>query len=322
MPNNPNIPVEYSPTRVKHKQAPLTKFTDWLDNIKVELLDWSDPIKARKVGYSCQRATWSSSLEELLRDTNAKTEDEIKQSIKDSSKGISLPLNLEMLNFSFLVGGVSRITTHQIVRTRIGMTYSQRCSGDQDVRHDEVLVPRDIAHDQECYEQFISQNLQFKKWYSEQADAGVEKGTHSIQTLRSLAPHCLNQFIIVSGSLLAFMGVIGKRLCTEETVEYNKVASEYQRLICEKFPECKELLKADCDKKGGCFHMRVHSPLHGNIYLPDPKHDYEYNDKNFVYPYTRAKMVEDYPSVKDKFYVGNTEIEKQDYDNLLIANKQ
>ena len=162
-------------------------------------------------------------LEELLQETNANTEDEIQQSIKESSTGISLPLNLEMLNFSFLIGGISRITTHQIVRTRIGMTYSQRCSGDQDIRHDDVLVPKDIAYDEECYRQFISQNLQFKTWYAENADDGYKNGTHSIQTLRSLAPHCLSQFIIVTGSLLAFMGIIGKRFQLNNSKSFETV---------------------------------------------------------------------------------------------------
>lgn len=317
MSHNSNIAINKSPANIKYKQKPLTKFIDWLNSIHVELLDWSNPDRIRKVGYISQFATWERTLEDLLYKTNIKTEKDVQQAIINASKGLTLPLNLEMVHFTFIIGGISRITTHQIVRSRIGVTYSQRCSGDQDVRHDDVLVPRDIANDNSCYLQFITQSLEFKNWYAKYADKGRDTGNHSIQTLRSLAPHNLSQFIIVSGSLLAFMGIIGKRLCTYETVEYNKIALEYQRLICSKFPEFKTFLKVDCDKTGGCYHMKVHSPLHGNLYLPDKKHEYEYNINNFVYPYTRAQMVENYPKVSTKYFHGFKEINSTVYDELL-----
>ena len=318
MPHNKTISKAKIPTHVKYKQKPLTKFEDWIDGINVQLLDWSEPSRVRKLGYVAQRATWKRTITELIEETNSKSEEEISKAIQESAKGMSLPLNLEMVHFTFAVSGISRITTHQIVRSRIGMTYSQRCSGDQDVRRDDVLVPRDIYADNLAYESFVDQILNFKEWYAKYADRGHDFGTHSIQTLRSLVPHCLSQFIIVHGSLLAFMTLIGKRLCTNETIEYNKVADGYRKLIIEKFPEFDGFVKANCDR-GGCFFMKGKgSPMAGNIYLPDEKHDvFDYNKENFMYQFTRAKMVDNYPAVPTSYYVGKSKVIEAVYKEEL-----
>ena len=318
MPHNNAIQKIDIPTSVKLGQIPLTKFVDWLNEIDVKLLDWSEPKRVRKLGYIAQRATWKRNIADLIKETNAKSDEEVTQAILESAKGKSLPLNLEMAHFTFAVGGISRITTHQIVRNRIGMTYSQRCSGDQDIRHDDVLVPRDIAENELTYKQFKEQILEFKEWYATNADKGHEFGTHSIQTLRSLVPHCLSQFIIVHGSLLAFMMLIGKRLCSNETIEYNVVADRYRELIISKFPEFEGFLKANCDK-GGCFFMKGKGdPMSGNIYLPDEKHDvFDYNKENFVYPHTRDKMVVNYPAVSTSYYNGYNQVDKKLYTELL-----
>jgi thymidylate synthase (FAD) len=317
MPHNPQIKIENIPTKIKYKQEPLTKVIDWIDAITVKLIDYPDPTRFKKMAHTVQKATWSRTLEEVMNKTDSKTDEEIEQSILEATKGLSLGLNLEMAQFTFIVGGISRILTHQIVRNRVGITYSQRCSGDQDIRHDDVLVPRDIAADDKAYNEYIEQVLNFKEWYALNADKGYEEGSHSIQTLRYLAPHNLSQYIVVSASLLTLMLIIGKRMCTNETVEYNRVADLYRQAIIEKFPEFKEFLKADCDKKSGCFFMRGHSPMNGNIYLPDSKHDFDYNDANFMYPYTRKKMLEDYPAAKTRYFVSHKEIDKEEYDDLL-----
>jgi thymidylate synthase (FAD) len=317
MPNDETIPVVDIPTKVKYKQIPLTKAVDWINNIEVKLLDYPDPARYRRMAFTVQRATWSRTLEEVLKKTEAKTDEDIEKAVLEAAGGLSLGLNLEMAQFTFAVGGISRILTHQIVRTRIGVTYSQRCSGDQDIRHDDMLVPRDIYADHNAYVGFLTHTLEFKQWYAENADKGFEDGSHSIQTLRYMAPHNLSQYIIVSGSLLALMALIGKRMCTNETVEYNRVADLYRQLIIEKFPEFTDFLKADCDKKSKCFFMRGHSPMNGNIYLPDAKHDFPYNKENFMYPYTRAHMLEDYSPVPTRYYQGINEISHDEYDAKL-----
>ena len=314
MPHNKEIKKLKIPTSIRHGQLPLTKFVDWLNEIDVKLLDWSEPKRIRRLGYIAQRATWKRTITDLINETDNKSDKEVSKAIIESAKGQSLPLNLEMAHFTFAVSGISRITTHQIVRNRIGMTYSQRCSGDQDIRHDDVLVPRDIAADKHAYTQFQEQILEFKEWYANNADEGYKTGTHSIQTLRSLVPHCLSQFIIVHGSLLSFMMLIGKRLCTNETIEYNIVADRYRQLIISKFPEFEGFLKANCDK-GGCFFMKGKgNPMAGNIYLPDEQHDvFDYHKENFVYPYTRDKMVANYPIVPTSYYSGYDKVDRKTY---------
>jgi hypothetical protein len=176
---------------------------------------------------------------------------------------------------------------------------------------DDALVPRSLQRNPDVLKKYIDITLSAKETY---ADATDRELPQSIQVMRYILPQNLAQYILVNYSLLTLTNVIGKRGCTNETLEYNIVAQKMRELVIKKFPELSELLKANCDK-GGCFFMKGRSPLNGNIYLPDKKHDFDYNKSNFMYQYTREDLL-DGPKFKTQYFCGKSEISKEKYYQL------
>lgn len=284
MPHSDKIKEVDIPSIVFWGERPETKFLDYLDCIKVSLLNWPNKKLLYKVMYNFQRATWGYKG----RKDEGIEWSKIQQSIEEMSKGKSLGLGMEAANFTFLVEGISRIITHQIVRTRVGVTYSQRCTGDQDLRYDNFMVPRSYnkIENRELLQRYKKLILEAKQLYADSLDSGVP-----ITDARYCLPPGNMNYIYVHISLSTLIPLIGKRMCTNETIEYNEVSSQMRNEVIKKFPLLENVLMADCDKPSKCFFARGHSPLNGNIFTPDEKHEFEYNKWNFMYPRSRHQMI-------------------------------
>lgn len=295
MPRNLNAPIVPNPNPIFIGETPKTRFLDWLDAIKVTLLNenYRDANFAMRV---MQRMTWAHDFEDLIHRAQA-------AELGSSLAGQTLPLNLEVPTFTFLIEGVSRIITHQIVRTRLGVVFSQRGTGDQDCRHDDVLVPRSLNRPgaSTYLGQYIEVTLRAKYSYSDMIDTL----NHSLVAARYVLPQSLAQMIVVNINLAALIGLVGKRLCTNETIEYNRVAELMVERVTAMFPELAPYLTADCDKPGGCYYQRAFGkPFAGSVYLPDAKHDKgPWHPLSYVYNQTRDEML-DGPPFETREYVG------------------
>lgn len=295
MPKNLNAPVVLNPNPLFFGEEPKTRFLDWLDAIHVTVLheSYAEATFAMRV---MQRMTWAHDYEDLIfRAQEAK--------LSSSLSGQTLPLNLEVPSWTFLIEGVSRVITHQIVRTRLGVVYSQRGTGDQDCRHDDVLVPRSLnrPREDEFLEAFLNRALGDKMLYAQM----VNTKRHSLVMARYVLPQSLAQMIVVNINLAALIGLVGKRLCTYETQEYNEVARQMVKCVTDNNPELAPYLKADCDKPGGCYYQKAFGkPFAGSVYVPDEKHDCgPWNPASYVYDQTRDEML-DGPSFQTREYAG------------------
>lgn len=286
MPHDESVKEVNIPSIVFWGESPETKFEDYLDCINVELIQWPDKKRLYKTMYNFQRATWGY---KGRKDTNVDW-NAIQQSIEEMAEGKSLGLGMETANFTFLVSGISRIITHQIVRTRVGVTYSQRCTGDQDLRFDNYMVPRSLnkPENNQFLDRYKKLVLDAKDLYSDALDQGIP-----ITDARYFLPPGNMNYIYVHIALSSLIPLIGKRMCTNETIEYNEVARQMREQVLKHFPIFKGIVMADCDKKSKCFFGRGHSPLNGNIFVPDEKHEFKYNMWNFMYPLTRHQMIGD-----------------------------
>src|SRR5438093_6335434 len=105
---------------------------------------------------------------------------------------------------------------------------------------------------------------------------------------------------------MAIMGLVGKRLCTYETVEYNVVAKKMVEAVAKIFPDFAKYLVADCDKPGGCHYQRSFGKMYaGSVYAPDQKHDKgPWNPESYVYYDQTRDMMLDGPVFEDREYLG------------------
>jgi len=298
MPHNSNIPVKVKPANVLNGEIPKTKFIDNLDSVDVNLIHWPDN-KTDLVGHAFQKATWEN--DPFLPGFNEERDNEIKQDLRILAfEGKGLPLSLELYDFVFCVDGISRIITHQIVRNRIGATYSQQASGDKDWRHHNVLVPRSVYHNQKCWPKFKQRVLEAKMLYAEMLD------TMEIPILeaRRVLPHCLQTFIYVKFNLVTIINFIRKRVCVQtQEPEMVIVARRMREKVLEKFPHLSDMLENQC-KLGRCYYTVSDRQVGTSMFLPDEDHDFQYNSENFIYKQNIHEMIYDLPPVKEEKYLG------------------
>ena len=123
MPHNPKVPKRAKPASVLQNVKPKTTFKDALDAVTVDLISRPDE-HLNLAAYAFQKATWAD--KPYVPGKDEAVDAEVLRTLDiEAVKGNGLPLSLELFDFIFAVSGISRIITHQIVRTRIGATYSQ-----------------------------------------------------------------------------------------------------------------------------------------------------------------------------------------------------
>jgi len=297
MPHDPNIHPQQKPADVLRGEVPRTAFVDNLDSVKVTLIHWPDP-RMDLVGHAFQSATWAD--DPYLPGENEKLDKDLDKKLRILAfEGKGLPLSLELYDFVFSVSGISRIVTHQLVRNRIGATYSQQCSGDKDWRHHRALVPRSVYHEPELWSRFREQVLASKMLYAEMLD------TLKIPILdaRRILPHCLETFIYVKFNLVTLSSFIHKRDCVQtQEPETVMVARRMREAVLARFPQLAGLLQNQC-RIGRCYYATSDRTVGTSMFLPDEDHDFPYNKENFIYGQTVHEMIYGLPPVKEEKYV-------------------
>lgn len=298
MPHNSSVLVREKPSHVLKGEKPITNFKDGLNSIKVDLIHWPDET-IHLSSYAFQKATWANSP--YVPGKNLEEDKNLLSNLKiEAFQGNGLPLSLELYDFVFSIAGITRIVTHQVVRNRVGATYSQQCSGDKDWRHHDVLVPRSLYKDKDLYEKFKKNVLEAKQLYADMLDT-MEM---PILDARRVLPHCLETFIYVKFNLVTLMNFIQKRDCTQtQEPEMVFVARQMRDVVLNKFPFLEKLLDNKC-KNGSCFYTKSDRITGTSMFIPDKLHDFEYNKDNFIYDKTVFEMVYDLPEVKPEKYIG------------------
>ena len=202
MPLNNEVPTFQSPFVSRATQTPLTRFLPLDQFVAADIRSVTIPDHLQEFVTACHRSCFNT--EEKRWDRN--------ELMKFIGEGKTLWQCGEIIRFGVVCNPVSRVFTHQLVRARIGVTYSQQCTGDIDCRHLDVILPnvflktenRSILHN------FVASALEAKHQYAVQIDAyGV-----SIQEARYVLPSSLTSWIMMDISLGALAELFNKRCCT------------------------------------------------------------------------------------------------------------
>ena len=122
----------------------IDKYNDFIkkgigaSKLKVKLLNYPNDIKLPMISFLSQ--TWGPTF-----DLNEFTEDEVNNMIKIALKGKTLSTLFESLNFTFQIDGLSRASSHQLVRVRIGSGFSQKGMSDAYYGDTEYIIPASIV---------------------------------------------------------------------------------------------------------------------------------------------------------------------------------
>ncbi len=138
---------------------------------------------------------------------------------------------LEHIAFTFLIEGVSRVTTHQLVRHRIGCSYSQKSQRYVRETQPEFVVPPRIERDPHKKEEFLKACHSAFSAYCELVDRGVHQ-----EEARYLLPQALESKIVVTMNGRALHHFFSLRCCTRAQGEIRTMAQKMLEQVKERAP--------------------------------------------------------------------------------------
>ena len=309
MPHNNALIPKRHPYKIRFAQKPLTRFKDYRSSIKVELVKYDERDKMLNGVYDFVTATWSEDGRESERASEEKKLDALSQMLN----GKTLSLGLETINLMFRITGISRIDTHQIVRQRVGVTFSQHCSGDQWWSHRDCLVAENITSSGKL-EEFIDSTLKAKETYVKMID--TEKV--SIQEAREILPHNLETFIFMNTNISTLLFFYQKRIDdSSQTWQINEISRQMAEEVCRVYPEMEVVFKKYSKKFTMARDAEADrgSSFATALYLP--KDDtYDYHNRDYLYEKTKEDFNWTNTPLEDKYFWGSRSINKEQYDMI------
>lgn len=293
-------------------QRPLTVFKDYRNSLGVDLIKCDNEEDMLNGVYDFVKATWSLDG----RESERATREEKLHALNQMLSGKALQLGLEIVNMTYRITGITRVDTHQIVRNRIGITYSQQCSGDQFWNHMDCLVPRSVQHnnDPEILENFILDTIGGKMRYVDMVDNGV-----SIQDARHILPHNLETFIFLHTNLATLLFIYQKRIDDgSQTWQYNHIAQMMADKLIARLPSTANAFEKM--KKKFTFQRDAsidrENTFSTSLYLPKDD-DFDYHEQDFLYQKTKADIckLHQMPMV-NRYFWGYKEISQREHQNI------
>ncbi|SCG84122.1 FAD-dependent thymidylate synthase [Proteiniborus sp. DW1] len=191
----------------------------------------------------CYSAVGVEDIEEKLDDR--KTQDFIEMLME---LGHESPI--EHVSFTFGVEGISRVLTHQLVRHRIGASYSQQSQRYVKLQQFEYIIPPSIEAIPEAKAKFIEAMEQDQKYYNELTDllftkhyekliqegysevkARKDAEKMAIEDARYVFPNACETKIVFTMNARALFNFFNKRCCNRAQWEIRQLAIEMLRQV-------------------------------------------------------------------------------------------
>ena len=211
---------------MKYTKDPKVKLISYTKDA-ILLMCWTRRVMHEKV---------PDNLKELKKDPEKWLGESVDQYVENVLLKDGMPTFLEYVNLTFKLENVSRALTHQLVRHRIGFSYSQqsmRCVKAENFADDGLYHMSSTIENKKAYHQKM---LDIQEKYRQALNDGV-----STQDARGLLPTNIYTTITFSCSLRAFIGMINKRLCLKTQGEFRAVAELMKKEIIKKMD--KRILK-------------------------------------------------------------------------------
>ncbi len=155
---------------------------------------------------------------------------------------------LEHASFTFAIEGISRVTTHQLVRHRLA-SYSQQSQ--RYVKLDgssiKIVEPKSISSRKEAHEVFLRVVSQAKEAYIRLLDLGVKK-----EDARFILPQGVVAKIIVTMNARELFHFFSLRLCVRAQWEIREVAMRMLKEVKKVAPYLFSFAGPPCITMGYC----------------------------------------------------------------------
>lgn len=294
-----------SPYIDRRGQIPITRFLPLDQSVEVKIVSVTVPDHLQEFVTACHKSS-PHSQEKWTRE-------EILAKI---GEGKTLWQCGEIIKFGVRCTNVSRVLTHQMVRARVGVSFSQQCTGDVDCRHLDFVKPN-------CFPSMSSFEDVCVSAKSAYVDAVDEKGI-SIQEARYLLPMGLSGHIYLDICLGSLAEMHRKRMCTmTQTWEFiiwtEKLRAEIERVA----PWALPMFPSRC--RNCWFKQTAMTPFaNTHLWYPDLDHRDAFPDRfepDFVHGMARHYEISSGPQAGIKHFVENYLVEKETYDRVRAQYK-
>jgi len=218
--------------------------------LKVNLLRYTQDAEKLVAAAAklCYSQTGIEDIEEKLNDEKIKRFIEMLMDLGHESP-------VEHVSFTFGIEGVSRVLTHQLVRHRIGASYSQQSQRYVKLEQFDYIIPPAIEEVPEAKSMFIKAmeedqkyyneltNILFSKHYEKLISEGIseEKARKdaekmAIEDARYVFPNACETKIVLTMNARALFNFFNKRCCNRAQWEIRELATEMLRLVKEVAP--------------------------------------------------------------------------------------
>ena len=153
----------------------------------------------------------------------------------------------EFVDYVFLISGVTRAFTHQLVRHRVGVSFAQQTMRAVDMSAGFDWMASGACSEGETFERYstIMKDIAFQ--YSEMVSAGAAP-----QDARGILPTNILTTILVKINLRSLSALLNTRLCYKAQGEFQTVAKEMRHCVLGVHPWAEPVLRVHCAQYGSC----------------------------------------------------------------------
>lgn len=150
----------------------------------------------------------------------------VKQCVKSGHLSV-----LEHCSFTFMISGVDRNLTHQLVRHRIA-SYSQESQRYVDMSNNEFIYPKSYGREMALYDKAYYHSM---KCYEGLIELGAAK-----EDARSVLPGACETRIVITMNLRSLANFMNERLCMRAQTPIRNLANAMKQAVLNVFEKTEE----------------------------------------------------------------------------------
>ena len=147
---------------------------------------------------------------------------------------------LEHASFTFFIEGISRVTSHQLVRHRLA-SYSQQSQRYVSMKEASFIIPPSIAENPEAQGLFLKAIEEDKKTYQELVSLGIPQEDARYMMAQGVATN-----LVLSANARELLHIFNLRLCNRAQWEIRELAQKMLELVKDLAPAIFEWAGPPC----------------------------------------------------------------------------